>query len=221
MKDFYYTVHEWMFKDLKLSGSELTIYAVIYRYANVENQYFTMTIRSLAEHLNLSNATVQKCINSLVEKDLILKKQSMHENGIGLKNAYAINFDVFQKVEQRVPESRTQENNFSRFDKQLDAFLLENFSIKNDRTVLKACLSSYLKYRLKFKLEPEQWQAILNSLKGRSFTEVYSRVQTALAAGYKVLVPVWELQRKDKPIDNIQQTPEDDGLDHTIIDKVY
>ena len=41
MKDFYYTVHEWMFKDLKLSGSELTIYAVIYRYANVENQYFT------------------------------------------------------------------------------------------------------------------------------------------------------------------------------------
>ena len=111
MKDFYYTVHEWMFKDLKLSGSELTIYAVIYRYANVENQYFTMTIRSLAEHLNLSNETVQKCINSLVEKDLILKKQSMHENGIGLKNAYAINFDVFQKVEQRVPESRTQENN--------------------------------------------------------------------------------------------------------------
>lgn len=259
MKDFYYTVHEWMFKDLKLSGSELTIYAVIYRYANVENQYFTMTIRSLAEHLNLSNATVQKCINSLVEKDLILKKQSMHENGIGLKNAYAINFDVFQKVEQRVPESRTQENNkynntrqldnknnipnsnidnklggirgvraktskennFSRFDKQLGAFLLENFLIKNDRTVLKACLSSYLKYRLKFKLEPEQWQAILNSLKGRSFTEVYSRVQTALAAGYKVLVPVWELQRKDKPIDNIQQTPEDDGLDHTIIDKVY
>ena len=52
MKDFYYTVHEWMFKDLKLSGSELTIYAVIYRYANVENQYFTMTIRSLAQHLN-------------------------------------------------------------------------------------------------------------------------------------------------------------------------
>ena len=40
MKDFYYTVHEWMFKDLKLSGSELTIYAVIYRYANVDNQYF-------------------------------------------------------------------------------------------------------------------------------------------------------------------------------------
>ena len=66
MKDFYYTVHEWMFKDLKLSGSELTIYAVIYRYANVENQYFTMTIRSLAEHLNLSNATVQKCINSFI-----------------------------------------------------------------------------------------------------------------------------------------------------------
>ena len=82
-------------------------------------------------------------------------------------------------------------------------------------------MNAYLKYRLKFKLEPEQWQAILNSLKGRSFTEVYSRVQTALAAGYKVLVPVWELQRKDKPIDNIQQTPEDDGLDHTIIDKVY
>ena len=184
MKDFYYTVHEWMFKDLKLSGSELTIYAVIYRYANVENQYFTMTIRSLAEHLNLSNATVQKCINSLVEKDLILKKQSMHENGIGLKNAYAINFDVFQKVEQRVPESRTQENNkynntrqldnknnipnsnidnklggirgvraktskennFSRFDKQLDAFLLENFSTKTERVRLKACVNLYLKY---------------------------------------------------------------------------
>mgnify|MGYP000839305195 FL=1 len=49
-----------------------------------------MTIRSLAEHLNLSNATVQKCINSLVEKDLILKKQSMHENGIGLKNVKKI-----------------------------------------------------------------------------------------------------------------------------------
>lgn len=265
MKDFYYTVHEWMFKDLKLSGSELIIYAVIYRYANVENQYFTMTIRSLAEHLNLSNATVQKCINSLVEKDLILKKQSMHENGIGLKNAYAINFDVFQKVEQRVPESRTQENNknnknnkynntrqldnknnipnsnianklggirgvraktskennFSRFDKQLDAFLLENFSTKTERVRLKPCLNLYLKYRLKFKLEPEQWQAILNSIKGRSFTEIHTRVQTALAGGYRVLVPVWELQRKDKPIDNIQQTPEDDGLDHTIIDKVY
>ena len=61
----------------------------------------------------------------------------------------------------------------------------------------------------------------MNSIKGRSFTEIQTRVQTALAGGYKVLVPVWELQRKDKPIDNIQQTPEDDGLDHTIIDKVY
>lgn len=103
----------------------------------------------------------------------------------------------------------------------MDAFLLENFSTKTERVRLKACLNSYLKYRLKFKLEPEQWQAILNSIKDRSFTEIHTRVQTALAGGYKVLVPVWELQRKDKPIDNIQQIPEDDGLDHTIIDKVY
>ena len=52
MKDFYYTVHEWMFKDLKLSGSELTIYAVIYRYANVENQYF---ICKYKKHLMVRN----------------------------------------------------------------------------------------------------------------------------------------------------------------------
>lgn len=81
-------------------------------------------------------------------------------------------------------------------------------------------LKQYLDYRIKFKLEPEQWQAILDSIKNFDAEDIARRVQTALAGGYKILVPSWEVNKPQRRVDNITPQKDDDN-DHHDVEGVY
>lgn len=79
----YTTIHGWMTRELKLKGNELLIYSIIYSYCRDEQGVFYGSLQYLAEFTNSTKRNVINNLNSLIEKKLITKKETI-ENGIKL-----------------------------------------------------------------------------------------------------------------------------------------
>lgn len=271
-----FIVHSWMLTSLELKGNELIAYAIIYKYSDIKGQKFVVSIRKLAEIMNVSKNTAQAVLDSLIKKGFI---HSVDTDFI--VTAYRVDLDLIENFsvsetgtvpktgtpqksqekqgstgisnQESVPKTGTLENkkinNINNINKlankntrkqggllrggststskystmlsQLLAFCRTNFYTRTEQQdyVFKA-LKQYLDYRIKFKLEPEQWQAILDSIKDFDAEDIARRVQTALAGGYKILVPSWEVNKPQRRVDNI--TPQkDDNNDHHDVEGVY
>ena len=76
----YYVVQGFMVKDLELKGLEKDVYAIIYGFSQAENQTFTGSLQYLADWTNSSKQGILKCLNSLIEKGLIAKKENVINN---------------------------------------------------------------------------------------------------------------------------------------------
>lgn len=277
--NFSFIVHSWMLTSLELKGNELIAYAIIYKYSDIKGQKFVVSIRKLAEIMNVSKNTAQTVLDSLIEKGFIIKCASL-DNVMG-SNAYKVDLDLIENFsvsetgtvpktgtpqksqekqgstgisnQESVPKTGTLENkkinNINNINKlankntrkqggllrggststskystmlgQLSVFCKAKFHTRLEQYdyVFKA-LKQYLDYRIKFKLEPEQWQAILDSIKDFSAEDIARRVQTALAGGYKILVPSWEVNKPQRRVDNITPQKDDDN-DHHDVEGVY
>lgn len=274
-----FIVHSWMLTSLELKGNELIAYAIIYKYSDIKGQKFIVSIRKLAEIMNVSKNTAQTVLDSLIEKGFIIKCASL-DNVMG-SNAYKVDLDLIESFvgceNGTIPKNGTHQksqekqgstgisnqssgsetgtlenkkiNNINNINKlankntrkqggllrggststskystmlgQLLAFCRTNFYTRTEQQdyVFKA-LKQYLDYRIKFKLEPEQWQAILDSIKDFDAENIVRRVQTALAGGYKILVPSWEVNKPQRRVDNITPQKDDDN-DHHDVEGVY
>lgn len=277
-----FIVHSWMLTSLELKGNELIAYAIIYKYSDIKGQKFVVSIRKLAEIMNVSKNTAQTMLDSLIEKGFIIKCASL-DNVMG-SNAYKVDLDLIESFvgceNGTIPKNGTHQksqekqgstgisnqsggsetgtlenkkinniNNINNINKlankntrkqggllrggststskystmlgQLLAFCRTNFYTRSEQQdyVFKA-LKQYLDYRIKFKLEPEQWQAILDSIKDFDAEDIARRVQTALAGGYKILVPSWEVNKPQRRVDNITPQKDDDN-DHHDVEGVY
>ena len=277
--NFSFIVHSWMMTSLELKGNELIAYAIIYKYSDIKGQKFVVSIRKLAEIMNVSKNTAQTVLDSLIEKGFIIKCASL-DNVMG-SNAYKVDLDLIESFvgceNGTIPKNGTHQksqekqgstgisnqsggsetgtlenkkiNNINNINKlankntrkqggllrggststskystmlgQLLAFCRTNFYTRTEQQdyVFKA-LKQYLDYRIKFKLEPEQWQAILDSIKNFDAEDIARRVQTALAGGYKILVPSWEVNKPQRRVDNITPQKDDDN-DHHDVEGVY
>ena len=72
----FYVVNGWMVNDLKLTGRELQVYAIIYGFTQDDDTEFSGSLNYIAEWLGTnSRHTVLRAINSLLEKGLITKRQ--------------------------------------------------------------------------------------------------------------------------------------------------
>lgn len=268
-----FIVHSWMLTSLELKGNELIAYAIIYKYSDIKGQKFIVSIRKLAEIMNVSKNTAQAVLDSLIKKGFI---HSVDTDFI--VTAYRVDLDLIESFsvsetgtvpktgtpqksqekqgstgisnQESVPKTGTLENKkinninklankntrkqggllrggsmstskYSTMLGQLLAFCRTNFYNRTEQQdyVFKA-LKQYLDYRIKFKLEPEQWQAILDSIKNFDAEDIARRVQTALAGGYKILVPSWEVNKPQRRVDNITPQKDDDN-DHYDVEGVY
>lgn len=274
-----FIVHSWMLTSLELKGNELIAYAIIYKYSDIKGQKFVVSIRKLAEIMNVSKNTAQTVLDSLIEKGFIIKCASL-DNVMG-SNAYKVDLDLIESFvgceNGTIPKNGTHQksqekqgstgisnqsggsetgtlenkkiNNINNINKlankntrkqggllrggststskystmlgQLLAFCRTNFYTRTEQQdyVFKA-LKQYLDYRIKFKLELEQWQAILDSIKNFDAEDIARRVQTALAGGYKILVPLWEVNKPQRRVDNITPQKDEDN-DHHDVEGVY
>ena len=76
----YITIQGWMRTDLKLSGNELIVYAIIYGFSQNEQGTFTGSLQYLADWVGCSKRTVMRTLNSLVEEKFITKTETVLNN---------------------------------------------------------------------------------------------------------------------------------------------
>lgn len=72
----YYVIHGWMLNHLKLKGTQLQIYALIYGFSQDGESNFSGSLSYLCEFTGVSKPTVIKDLKELQEKGLILKSTS-------------------------------------------------------------------------------------------------------------------------------------------------
>ena len=76
----YINIQGWMCSKLKLSGNELLIYALIYGFSQDGVSEFRGSRSYICKWFNISLPTVDKALNSLVEKNLITKREEIVNN---------------------------------------------------------------------------------------------------------------------------------------------
>lgn len=99
--DNYVVIHGFMVKELGLKPTEQIIYALIYNFNQSTGKPFVGSISYLQEWTNVTKPSVINCINSLIEKQLIVKKNVVI-NGVK-RNEYYINQDNIGGSKKSLP----------------------------------------------------------------------------------------------------------------------
>lgn len=73
-------IQGWMINNLKLSGNDLLVYAIIYGFTQDGEQWFEGSRSYLGEWCNSTKQGIQKNLKRLVESNLILKKETFINN---------------------------------------------------------------------------------------------------------------------------------------------
>lgn len=77
----FVTIQGWMRTKLNLKGYELLAYAVIYGFSQTDGAKFTGSRKYLAEWCGCSMATIDRTLNSLVDKGLISRTSYVTKHG--------------------------------------------------------------------------------------------------------------------------------------------
>lgn len=90
----YVTLQAFMVNDLKLSGNELIVYAVIYGFSQDGKSWFSGSRAYLAHWCQVSKMTVSTNLNKLVRKGLIEKRSRVENN---------VTFADYRAVQSAIP----------------------------------------------------------------------------------------------------------------------
>ena len=107
----YINIQAFMVNDLHLKGNELLIYAIIFGFSQDEESEFTGSLQYLADWTQSTKQGVMKALQSLCEKQLILKNVE-YKNNIRFctyKSVTVLN-KVEQGIKQSLPEYETKFN---------------------------------------------------------------------------------------------------------------
>ena len=88
----YYVIQGWMINQFHLSGNELLVYAIIFGFSQQKDQKYNGTIQYLANATSISKSSVQRALNTLIDKGLIIKSQKEFNNIIF--NEYRANLQL-------------------------------------------------------------------------------------------------------------------------------
>lgn len=77
----FFNIEGWMIRDLGLTNkNEIFVYATIFNFSCDGKSEYRGGRHYLAKSLNMPFSTLDRILNSLVEKDLIIKEQFIHRN---------------------------------------------------------------------------------------------------------------------------------------------
>lgn len=74
MEGSYIVIQEFMCRELKLSGNELIVYAVVHGFSQDGKSYFYGGAKYISEKYNISERTVYSILDSLTKSGLLVKK---------------------------------------------------------------------------------------------------------------------------------------------------
>lgn len=100
----YINIQAFMVNDLHLKGNELLIYAIIFGFSQDEESEFTGSLQYLADWTQSTKQGVMKALQSLCEKQLILKNVEYKNN---IRFCTYKTSTVLNKVEQGMKQSLT------------------------------------------------------------------------------------------------------------------
>lgn len=124
MENNYLVILDFMVKDLKLKGSELLVYALIYGFSQDGESKYYGSRRYIAEWFNCSLPTIDKALNGLLEKELIIKDEEII-NGVKF-NRFRTSKETLQGIKKLYRGSKeTLHNNTNIYKK-------ENIIINNN-----------------------------------------------------------------------------------------
>lgn len=92
----YFNIAGWMVTKLGLKGTELMVFAIIYGFSQAEGNEFTASRKYLAEFTGATTKTIDNCLQSLVERKLIIKREE-YINNIKF-NRYKVNKEGVEKI---------------------------------------------------------------------------------------------------------------------------
>lgn len=95
-KESYFCVQSWMVTELKLKGTELIIYAIIYGFSQDGKSYYSGSVSYLAEFAGVTTRAVFNILGKLCERNL-LRKQEKIVNGIKLVDYAATRTGWYEK----------------------------------------------------------------------------------------------------------------------------
>lgn len=76
----YITIQGWMRTDLKLSGNELIVYAIIYGFSQNKQGEFTGSVQYLADWVGCTKRTVTTILRKFVDEELVTKTVTQLDN---------------------------------------------------------------------------------------------------------------------------------------------
>lgn len=107
----FVTIQGWMRIKLNLKGNELLAYAVIYGFSQTDGAKFTGSRKYLAEWCGCSMATIDRTLNSLVDKGLISRTSYVTRHGYRAVEYAALQNDTQAPADTQTHTEPTVEHN--------------------------------------------------------------------------------------------------------------
>lgn len=107
----FVTIQGWMRTKLNLKGNELLAYAVIYGFSQTDGAKFTGSRKYLAEWCGCSMATIDRTLNSLVDKGLISRTSYVTKHGYRAVEYAALQNDTQAPADTQTHTEPTAEHN--------------------------------------------------------------------------------------------------------------
>lgn len=89
----YYVVSGWMVNQLKLSGTELIVFAIIYGFTQNPDLWYDGSLSYMSESAGASKSTVQRALKSLESAGLITKAYTQFQNVTFAKYKASVSFE--------------------------------------------------------------------------------------------------------------------------------
>lgn len=143
LSDNYIVILDFMTKDLELKGSELLVYALIYGFSQDGESKFYGSRRYIAEWFNCSLPTIDKALNGLLEKNLIIKDEDII-NGVKF-NRFRCNKKTLQGIKKLYRGSKETLHNNTIYNTNKENITI-NSNIKEKKPTIEE-IKSYCKER--------------------------------------------------------------------------
>nr|MBE6545148.1 helix-turn-helix domain-containing protein [Oscillospiraceae bacterium] len=94
MENSYFIVHDFMVEKLKLDGTELMVYALIYSFSNAGSNCYG-SIEYISKRIGASRTTAYRALKNLVKKNYLIKQKPAKSG----KVIYTVNDEILFKNE--------------------------------------------------------------------------------------------------------------------------
>lgn len=101
----YIQISGWMINELDLKGNELLVYALIHGFCQDGKSVFKGSLNYIMSWLNISKPTCIACIQSLIDKGMVVKTIIYNKNSVAGCEYYTKKSRCIESETQKIPQN--------------------------------------------------------------------------------------------------------------------